>query len=27
VLAIGLWACFCYDVDKVEAPAAAGGHH
>ncbi|MBS1992003.1 MAG: hypothetical protein JSS86_00510 [Cyanobacteria bacterium SZAS LIN-2] len=27
VLAIGVWAMFCYDVNKVEAPVAAGGHH
>jgi hypothetical protein len=27
VLAIGVWACFCYDVNAPEPTAAAGGHH
>jgi len=30
VLAIGLWAAFCYDVDKAQLPpgaeSSAGGH-
>ena len=27
VLAIGVWAMCCYDVNKVETVEAAGGHH
>jgi hypothetical protein len=27
VLAIGVWAAFCYDVNKAEPVQVSGGHH